>query len=556
MKELRITNYELRINKKGITIAVILALFLFFSAHSVSAWTWGQRILPQCSVSNYNGATVTVTNPCDTCDLFLLIKNLVDFVTLGVVPVVGTLLFIVGGFFILLGAASPGMVQRGKSIMWSTTMGIVIILTAWLITNTLIVSLIGGSVSGFNPANWFTIQDCAQFGKLGMGGGTTYGQSSYGNYSQSTYGYSQSSYGGNGAYQDASLICYSDFTNCNNSAAGGCVACSSACVDGADCTINTYAQSAYGTKSYDCDPAGDCVDCSTGNCPSSGGAYSVSDCYLTCPNQQGGYGYQDSTYACFKDSADCQANSADSPSCKACSSTCTYTADCSTECIHIAGTGLTNVVFVASNISPDFFGVTCAETWTSADMGSNGVFSQQLFTNNFGDILNQFPPFSNANLSLWMSDVVNSNACTNTTVRVDISRCNDPLYRGYAQPANAYIKLDSLSGVTVLAHELGHIFLLSDEYPEKAPNGDDLPPSGTNGGNCKNSGSCPGEVNNICNVSNYCPRGLTPCYDGCNLQYPGKGWYRDSLGDLMYNSNASYNQFGPVDKQILQSYGF
>ncbi len=160
---MKITNYKLKITKGQKTLFLVLVLVVIFSSANFASasWKWGDQIIPKCSISNYDpiGGTVgPIKNPCTECDLLILVQNLIDFVTLGVVPVVGTLLFIVGGFFILLGGASPGMVQRGKSIMWSTTMGIVIVLTAWLITNTLITSLIGnGAISGFNPKNWSTV---------------------------------------------------------------------------------------------------------------------------------------------------------------------------------------------------------------------------------------------------------------------------------------------------------------------------------------------------------------------------------------------------------------
>ncbi len=153
---MQITNYKLQITKKKL----LLFAFMFIVISSVAApafagWTWGDPIVPCGGLDKYGNKQA----PCDDpqfqgyCALLLLVQNLIDFVTLGVLPVVGTLLYIVGGFFILLGGASPGMVSRGKSIMWSTTMGIIIILTAWLITNTVIVSLSGGNIQ-----NWNTIQ--------------------------------------------------------------------------------------------------------------------------------------------------------------------------------------------------------------------------------------------------------------------------------------------------------------------------------------------------------------------------------------------------------------
>ncbi|KKT81573.1 MAG: hypothetical protein A3B99_03410 [Candidatus Yanofskybacteria bacterium RIFCSPHIGHO2_02_FULL_44_12b] len=145
--------------KNILATAVIVAAFVFFVANvSSAAWNWGDPIIPQCNISSYDSTTgkTSLQKPCTQCHLLELIQNLIDFVTKGLMPVLGTLFFIIGGFFILLGGANPSMVQQGKSIMWSTTMGIVIILVAWLITNTIIISLIGGTaVQGYDPTKWF-----------------------------------------------------------------------------------------------------------------------------------------------------------------------------------------------------------------------------------------------------------------------------------------------------------------------------------------------------------------------------------------------------------------
>lgn len=83
------------------------------------------------------------TQSCNACELFHLAKNVIDFIILGVVPVLGTFLFIVGGLLILLSGASEKLYSAGRSIFWNTFVSIAIIFGAWLITNTVIRSLAG-----------------------------------------------------------------------------------------------------------------------------------------------------------------------------------------------------------------------------------------------------------------------------------------------------------------------------------------------------------------------------------------------------------------------------
>ncbi|MEX2090613.1 MAG: putative Ig domain-containing protein, partial [Candidatus Paceibacterota bacterium] len=85
----------------------------------------------------------TSANPaeCTRCDLFKLFKNIIDFVLVGLMPPVAAILFVWGGFLILMGGANPGNITQGRTIFWNTFMGVVIISASWLLTNTVIRSL-------------------------------------------------------------------------------------------------------------------------------------------------------------------------------------------------------------------------------------------------------------------------------------------------------------------------------------------------------------------------------------------------------------------------------
>ncbi len=82
---------------------------------------------------------------CTKCGLIGLFKNLIDFVVEGLIPILGTFFFLLGGFMILVGADKPGRIGDGKKIMWGTAAGIAIILSSWLVTNFLLKTLAGDS---------------------------------------------------------------------------------------------------------------------------------------------------------------------------------------------------------------------------------------------------------------------------------------------------------------------------------------------------------------------------------------------------------------------------
>lgn len=104
--------------------------------------------LVPCGVSNDNPDTPQdETQPCNQCDLFRLLKNIIDFVLMGLMPPLAMILFVWGGFLILMGGANPSLISQGKTIFWNTVMGVAIISSSWLITNTIIRSIAADNIA-------------------------------------------------------------------------------------------------------------------------------------------------------------------------------------------------------------------------------------------------------------------------------------------------------------------------------------------------------------------------------------------------------------------------
>lgn len=122
-----------QLSQISILIALLLNLVIFNSVYAVD-------YLPivQCG-NSYNAAA------CTTCDFFKMVKNLVDLTLYVLTPVLATFFFIWAGFQMLLAGASPGLYSKARSLFTNTIYGVIIVLAAWLITNTFIQS--------FGPAN-------------------------------------------------------------------------------------------------------------------------------------------------------------------------------------------------------------------------------------------------------------------------------------------------------------------------------------------------------------------------------------------------------------------
>ena len=179
----KVKSYSLKFKILGFLI--LLSTFYFLLSTSALAhtrneglWRIGQPIVPcgrtlpgggQCIIDpqnntgecfgGSNGGNTCFDNsdcgnqqPCTQCQLWHLLKHLIDFVLVAAAPILATLFFIIAGVYIMLGGANPGMLSTGKSIFKNTFIGILIVMLSWLITNTLIQSLADPTAIG---GNWY-----------------------------------------------------------------------------------------------------------------------------------------------------------------------------------------------------------------------------------------------------------------------------------------------------------------------------------------------------------------------------------------------------------------
>ena len=125
-------------NKKLLTI-----LLLFASLVPVQAFAGcGGPIVPPC------------TPNCGFCDLFDLIENILAFVLTCLVPIVGTIMLVWGGFTFLGAAESPTKVEQAKKIITAVVIGIVIIFVAWVFLNTFLTSIGVAEWTGLKEGWW------------------------------------------------------------------------------------------------------------------------------------------------------------------------------------------------------------------------------------------------------------------------------------------------------------------------------------------------------------------------------------------------------------------
>lgn len=107
--------------------------------------------------------------PCQFCHLFVLFKNIVDFLlvpsplnnNIPLVPLIATVMVVIAGVMFMLAhleaIGKPDWINQAKSLLWAVFWGLIIIYGAWLIVN-LFFQIIGVQTwTGLE--NWWQI-DC------------------------------------------------------------------------------------------------------------------------------------------------------------------------------------------------------------------------------------------------------------------------------------------------------------------------------------------------------------------------------------------------------------
>ena len=97
---------------------------------------------------------INETAPCSLCHIFVLIKRIIDFATGVIAFPILVLMIIVGGITWITAGGSESRISRGKEIIRTAVIAIIILLVAWVIIDTVIVFL---TPAGAPWQNWSTI---------------------------------------------------------------------------------------------------------------------------------------------------------------------------------------------------------------------------------------------------------------------------------------------------------------------------------------------------------------------------------------------------------------
>lgn len=119
-------------------------------------------LVPDCPLNDPGCSNTYAPDNYGTCEVVLLVNNIIGF-SLGLVALLATITLVVSGYRLVMSQGNPGEMQRAKEALSNILIGLVIVLSAFLVINTVLSVLVGD-----NPSikNWNNIQ-CSYANKAG-----------------------------------------------------------------------------------------------------------------------------------------------------------------------------------------------------------------------------------------------------------------------------------------------------------------------------------------------------------------------------------------------------
>ncbi|HBW74255.1 MAG: hypothetical protein UX10_C0007G0023 [Candidatus Magasanikbacteria bacterium GW2011_GWA2_45_39] len=78
-------------------------------------------------------ATVDLPNPLGTTDIFVIVGDRVVKPVLGIIGSIALIMFVYGGFLWLTSGGSPDKIKKGRDVFMWSGIGIIVILTSYIL---------------------------------------------------------------------------------------------------------------------------------------------------------------------------------------------------------------------------------------------------------------------------------------------------------------------------------------------------------------------------------------------------------------------------------------
>lgn len=140
--------------------SILIVVIIFFVA---SFFIGDEALASHCTPSTQSGLFNNVgtccieSGSCHLSDLAQVGFNIANMIV-GYVAALALLFFVIGGAMLLVSGGNEQNIDRGKRIIRASFLGVIIILTAWLLVNLIVVALTGNAEGTFfQNQPWFQI---------------------------------------------------------------------------------------------------------------------------------------------------------------------------------------------------------------------------------------------------------------------------------------------------------------------------------------------------------------------------------------------------------------
>jgi len=94
---------------------------------------------------------------CQFCHFFVMIDGIIDFLLIDIVPPLAILMIVAGAVMFYFGGGKPELISKGKTVIKSVIIGLLLIYGAFIIVNTFLSILGVVEWTGLTGGSWFKI---------------------------------------------------------------------------------------------------------------------------------------------------------------------------------------------------------------------------------------------------------------------------------------------------------------------------------------------------------------------------------------------------------------
>jgi hypothetical protein len=107
----------------------------------------------ECGIDVNKNNEIDLSEQCGICDLIGLANNIIQF-AIYLAVTVATIMFIVAGMKYLTAGGDPSKISSAHKIFWNVIIGLILVLTAWLIIELIMTTFLDAKFGFWNKPDW------------------------------------------------------------------------------------------------------------------------------------------------------------------------------------------------------------------------------------------------------------------------------------------------------------------------------------------------------------------------------------------------------------------